>query len=456
VNSFQGKPLKSTGYLNHYHYNGEVVSSVNPPRIKVPIAIWIGLFAFFLVLFLNYLQGIDTTRYPDAPLFIDQALGILNGWDFMKSNSLLFLSPLGFTSTLAGSFYISQSTSILLFKVLLAATHGLSTYLVAIIGKSMGMSRRFWLLAAFCFSLDPFLLVSAIDIQVETFVTFFVLFWGYLFMVEAKNHYQLYFQTIAFGLSGFIAITFRPNILIPFALLTIFLFYSWRRETFRWKLIANTLLSFLTPLAIFEVIISKLYGGFVFLAANGGLNTVLTCKAQFLSQYTGLISSVTNREVNRTYYAELQAIKSDILLQNPNISFSDFNQEYLKIGLDTCFENPIQSGFVVLVKSIALWRPFTVIGAYGISISLLSLLIWLPLSLATIWVLIRKNSLKGVRIMSKYFVILAVGFTISLVPSSTQIRHRVAFAEPFYWLFGVYALSITMIHLKNRKMNSRK
>ena len=421
-------------------------------QLKVPIGIYIGILASVWVLFLSFYQGIETTRYPDAPLFIEQANGILQGWDFVKSNALVFLSPLGFTSTIALSFYISQSTSLLLFKVILALTHGLSAFLVAGIGKSMGMSKRFWVIAALCFSLDPFICISALDIQVETFVTFLVLLWAYLFLAEPKNRYQANLQAISFGVSGFYGVTIRPNILIPFILLSVLFFHSWQGAKFQRMRTTKSLLFFFAPLVAFEIMITKLYGGFVFLAANGGLNTVLTCKSIFLSQYTGLISKTTNVEVNRTYYSQLQALKEEILFQNPNLSFSGLNREYLKVGIETCLQNPPESLFILLVKSIALWRPFTVIGAYGISISLLSLLVWLPLSLATIWVLMQKQSRANVCKVNKFFIVLAVGFTISLIPSSTQIRHRVAFAEPFFWLFGLYAFSIVLTQI--RKKNS--
>jgi hypothetical protein len=34
-----------------------------------------------------------------------------------------------------------------------------------------------------------------------------------------------------------------------------------------------------------------------------------------------------------------------------------------------------------------------------------------------------------------------LGFTISLLMTPTQIRHRVAFAEPFYWIFFIVFMS---------------
>jgi len=420
-------------------------------NLNEPLAYGIAFFAFLCALTLSYLQGIETTRYPDAPLFIEQASGILKGWESMKLNSLIFLSPLGFTSTLALSFFLSQSSSLILFKIILAIIHGLSTFLVASIGKSIGMPKKFWFLAAFCFSLDPFILISALDIQVETLVTFLVLWWGYLLILKPKSYFQQNLQAIGFGVSGFFAVSIRPNILIPFSLLALMMFYSWRSKPFGKILITKSLLSFFSPLIIFEILISKLYGGFVFLAANGGLNTVLTCREQFLSQYTGLISRATNVEINQTYYAQLQQIKESILLQNPGISFSDLNREYLSLGVETCFQDPGKSAVVLVVKSIALWRPFTVIGAYGITISLLSLLIWLPLSFATIWFLVRKHSNRNASEVSKYFLILAIGFTVSLIPSSTQIRHRVAFVEPYYWLFGVYALFILLPKIRKAR-----
>ena len=415
----------------------------------VPFAM--GVLGAGAALILTYIRGFENTHYPDAPLFISQAESILRGWNYMTLHPLVFEAPLGFPVLISSTFLINGGTSLALFKIFLSLCHGISTFLVASIGIRMGLPRLFWILAALFFSLDPFMLSAATDIQVEPLVTLIVLFWAYLFLLPSENSKRYILQIICFPISGFIAITFRPNILIPFLLLSILMFRSWFTNHLSRSLMLTSISIFFSLLTVYEVFLSRLYGGFVFLAANGGLNTVLTCRDQFLSQYLGFISTKQNSQINHSYYAYLQNLRKDLIARQPNISFSQLNHEYLSTGLATCLENPIKSSYVLIVKSIALWRPYTVFGAYGTKVALISLFIWLPLTLATVWYLTRSNLTMPNRILRNYFLILSIGFTISLIPSSTQIRHRVAFVEPFYWLFAAYMLGILFSHWRKSR-----
>ena len=126
--------------------------------------------------------------------------------------------------------------------------------------------------------------------------------------------------------------------------------------------------------------------------------------------------------------------------------------ELTSIVLDTCLANPLNSIWVLLVKAFALWRPFTVFGAYGIEVFIFSLLLWVPLTLATIWFLLQKEMSPKCILLKKYFIVISIGFTLSLLLTPTQIRHRVAFAEPFYWLFFLYFLQ----HIVSTKGKSRR
>ena len=415
----------------------------------VPFAL--GVLGGGAALVLSYIRGFEITHYPDAPLFINQAESILRGWNYMALHPLVFESPLGFPALISSTLLINGGTSLALFKIFLSLCHGISTFFVASIGIRMGLPKYFWILAALFFSLDPFMLSAATDIQVEPLVTLIVLFWAYLFLLPIENSKRFIIQIICFPLSGFMAITFRPNILIPFLFLSILMFRSWFSSHLKRSLMLTSVSIFLGLLSAYELLLSRLYGGFVFLAANGGLNTVLTCRDQFLPQYLGFISTKQNAQINHSYYAYLQNLREVLIAKQPNISFSQLNHEYLSTGLATCLENPIKSSYVLIVKSMALWRPYTVFGAYGTKVALISLFIWLPLTIATVWYLTRTNLTMPNRILRNYFLILSIGFTISLIPSSTQIRHRVAFVEPFYWLFAAYLLSVLFSNWKRSR-----
>jgi hypothetical protein len=402
------------------------------------------LFSFVLTI----VRGLESTHYPDAVIFINQAEAITRGWTYMLQHPQLFNSPLGFSGLLSTTFLLGGGISLALFKVLLSICHGLSTFLVARIGICMELPRLFWVSAALLFSLDPFVLFAATDVQVEGLVTLIILFWAYLFLLPPEKPKNSIVQAIGFPLSGFIALTIRPNILIPFILLSILLFYIWFTRDQKWPLYTTAISIFFCFFTLYEVLLAKLYGGFVFLSTNGGLNALLACRQQFLPQYLGLISVDENSRINREYFAYLENLRNNIIGKQPEISFSQLDREFLTRAISSCTEDPFGSAFVLIVKSFAVWRPYTVIGAYGVEIALISLTLWLPLSIFALWYLSRRNLSVPNKILRNYFLILSVGFTISLIPSATQIRHRVAFVEPFLWLFAAYFLA--------QKIRSRK
>ena len=419
-------------------------------RIKSLLPLGLGITGAVFCFILTNIRGLESSNYPDAVLFINQAKVITRGWAYMLQDPLIFTSPLGFSGLLSTTLLLSGGSSLAYFKLFLSICHGLSTFLVAQIGIRMGLPRLFWAGAALLFSLDPFVLFAATDIQVESLVTLIVLFWAYLFLIPSENHKATIMQAVSFSFSGFIAVTIRPNILIPFILLSIFLFRIWFTRAPKWSLYATAISIFFGFLTLYEIFLTKLYGGFVFLSTNGGLNALLACRKQFLPQYLGLISVDENSRINREYFTYLESLRSSIIAKDPNISFSQLDHEYLSRAISSCTEDPVGSSFVLLVKSLAVWRPYTVVGAYGIEIAVISLLVWLPLTLLAVWYLTRRNLSVPNLVLRNYFLVLSIGFTISLLPSSTQIRHRVAFVEPFLWLFTAFFLAQKSKGLKKK------
>jgi hypothetical protein len=121
----------------------------------------------------------------------------------------------------------------------------------------------------------------------------------------------------------------------------------------------------------------------------------------------------------------------------------------------------MQSLGVLAIKAIALWRPFTVFGAYGFEIFLVSLIIWLPLSIFAVKFLCSKLHSISERKLRIFFLLLSISFTMSLLLTQTQVRHRVAFAEPFYWIFALHALEIYLrrrgnLSFRNRSLTKTK
>lgn len=404
----------------------------------------LGFLGFFVAFVATCIRGIESVSFSDARAILEQAQGITHGWTFMLSHPLLQSNPLhsqfpsGLPAILALTFLTTNGTSLLLFKVFLAIGHGLSTYLVARIAQQMELKRVFWVLAAVGFSLDPFILTAATDVQTESITTLIVLWWAFLYLTPKASRYQALVRIVGLPLSGFIAIAVRPNIIVPFLLIAALMFISWYRDEMRARYLAISTGIFVGLITLFEVFLTRLYHGFVFLAPNGGLNSVLTCRTEFIPQYLGFASNADNSRINHWYYSYLEDMTSRILAKQPIVSVPALNHELYSAGIASCLAHPVNSLGVLPLKIFALWRPFTVVGAYGLKIFLLSVVLWVPLTITAGWFIANSRLSNSNRRLRKYFVVLALGFTVSLLPAATQIRHRIAFAEPFYWLFLAY------------------
>lgn len=412
----------------------------------------LGVLGALLAIFVAFIRGIENTGVQDAKDYLDSAQNMLQGWQFMSSNPDLFVRTLGLPFMVFLTFLLSQSTSLLTIKLLLALGHGLSTLLMAKIGKQMELRKALWVSGAILFSLDPFLLFATTDIQTESITTLMVLYWAYLFITPQDEPKLRIFHLICFPISGFFAVSVRPNIILPFVLIAFLLYLRWNQFGIRRSWILGSSFLFVCLIVTYEIILTSLYKGFVFLSAQGGVGAVFMCRTELVPQYVGFISPTRNAEINQWVLDHLSSVINGITATNPNLSITDLNGELNKIGLSTCAARPLQSLFVLILKCLALWRPFTVFGAYNFSTFILSLLIWLPLTIIMISFILNKKHSRVNLQLRKYFVVLSIGFTISLLLTPTQIRHRVAFAEPFYWLFFMYFIS-NALHKRNVRKN---
>ena len=414
-------------------YCSTVLSRKNTSDFRLQILL--SLFATVFAIIATIFRGVEHIGISDGHNYVDQAVQMLNGLNYMYQNPDLFQHGLGFSWSISLSFLISQSNSLLLFKLFLAVGHGLSSLLLAKIGSHLGLRRKYWVATTLLFILDPFILLAATDIQTESITTLIVIFWGYLYILPKEMNKNRNLMVFLFVLSGSYSTLMRPNSILPFLMVAAILLFKWGKEGLHKFVLVSSISIFLGIIGLFEIFITKMYRGFVFLSPVGGGNAEFMCKPDFIPQYLGYASSKQNSQINSLINTSQS---SNLLLQNPGLSISQINSELTSAGIATCLNNPIQSLWVITLKVFALWRPFTVYGAYGSSILILTLAFWLPLTVSAIWYLQKKGHPKIAADLRIFFIVMSAGFAISLLLTPTQIRHRVAFAEPFYWLFAIF------------------
>lgn len=401
----------------------------------------LAILSSLLALALTLIRGIEATAIQDAAEYVNQAKLMKHGIDYMFLHPENFQRPLGLPALVAFTFLLTGSSSLLLIKIILAISHGISTYLVAKIAIEIGIPKPFWMLGSVCFILDPFLFFAATDVQTESLTTLIVVYWCYFYLTRTNLTKNLASQCIYFSLSGLFAVTLRPNLLFPFLIIAVLLYKKLLKAQLFTRAFLLPFTIFTLGIFIYNAFVSNLYKGFIFLSPIGGWQLPLTCRPEFIPQYLGLASAQENQRINAWFPSYFHSLVEQISNKNPGISIPDINRELYKVGVSTCISDPEQSFFVLVLKSLALWRPFVVFGAYSPTVFILSFLFWVPLTFFAISFLFAKDLGSTKSQLRKYFIVLSISFTVSLIMTPTQIRHRVAFAEPFYWIFAMHFLS---------------
>ncbi len=412
----------------------------------------VGLFGFIVATALTHLRGIQNTGANDAKSYVEQANEILNGWSYIKSNPDVLSHGTGFVLLISLTFLIMSSSSLLTFKIILAIGHGVSTFLVASIGQKLGMSKKYYILAALLFSSDPFVLYAATDIQTESLTTLFVLYWAYLYVSESNNKSTL-LHFCFFSITGILHIMIRPNAILPFLVIAGFMYYKWFHDFVKKSIIVLSGVLFISLLTIYQIFITNVYSGFVFLTPIGGASAPFMCRDEFIPQYLGFASKEENARIND--WTMIDNPLSTPVNVKPGMSPSEVNHLRWQQGISDCLNQPIKSIGVFLIKTFAVWRPFVVYGAYDVKVFMFSLILWLPLTILTIKFLLTKELNAKSNNLRVYFILLSISFTLSLLLTPIQIRHKIAFAEPFFWIFAlVYVENFLARHRRREAVRS--
>ena len=393
---------------------------------------WISfLFSFFY----SAVRGIDRIGLPDGIGYIQQAKGILRGLTYILDNPTDFSHNMGFSFFLAIIFYVFHTSWLLPYKILMAVFHGVSTLLIVKICKSLGFQHNYVLCCGFVFALDPFLLEAASSVGTESMTTLFVLWACHFYLNRLETFGNTTFVTLIYCIVGVFSVTMRPNLIFPFILITILVIR--KNSSHKYKLFSTPLFfsGFTFLFTLYEIVLWRINGAFVFLANYGGQGVAYMCSQKFVPQYLGIASAKINSEISD--WANISnPVQTLLQLKFPNFSAVAIDREMYRAGISACLSAPLKSLFVLVIKFFSIWRPYTGIGAYGVKVFLFSIVLMLPSTMGTIFFLRMKVRVTKVRELKIFFLILCCGFIPSLMITTEQMRHRVAFAEGFFWIFS--------------------
>jgi hypothetical protein len=392
-------------------------------------------------------SGINSWGFPDAPLFIEQGYAISQGMQYMRSNPSELQYPFGLPAIISIGYRISEENAVAVSRIILLLFHFLTVLVVFLILNNLKINKKIQYVAIIGFSLDPFVLKQALDLQTEPMTALFISILCLIFLIKLDSPVKYRCIPFFYFFLAFLMIVTRPNLIVPIFGISSILIYRWRRDDVPSRIIMSASASFLFYLAAFHVFLSSVFKQFVPISGNSGQNLALACRSEFLPQYLGYADSQENQLINAWYFGYLNNIKELFTNLNPLASAIDLNREYQRVGIQNCLDNPIETMILFLIKSISLWRPSTVFGAYGIEVFVASVIFWVPLTILVLRFLFSRD-LTPAQSSFRLFLIVFWGlFTISLIPSATQIRHRIAVAEQFYWVILAIYLNKKLVRL---------
>jgi hypothetical protein len=414
----------------------QILNFISRPKVALIIGT-------FLPILLSVRVGIEAWKFPDAGLMIEQAKAINQGSTFMIANADQVKFPFGFPLIIALGFKIFETDSIVFAKVFLLTFHLGTLLIIYRILKTLQIHPKIQFLIILGYAFDPFVLSQTIDLQSEPITAFFVSWWFLLAIIELDSRIKKVIIPMTFYFSGFLAIITRPNLILPFFGIAIFLTLKWKQDHVSRNSLTIGISSFTFILSLYHIFLYKIFRAFVILAPNGPINFALGCRKEFVPQYLGIATKSQNIEINKWYTAYLQDLISGVGKNGLSFDYQKTSEAFTKAGISNCTENPLDTIWVLLLKLVGIWRPFTVFGAYDLKIFLFSIIFWIPLTFVTVQFLLKKSSDKNLQNIRLFLFIFWGLFTISMLPSSTQIRHRIPVAEQFYWI-------ILAIYLNNR------
>jgi hypothetical protein len=378
--------------------------------------------------------GLDEWNFPDAGLFIEQAKALNQGISYMKTNADELERPFGLPLVIAFGFKIFDTESVAFARVVLLAFHLGTLTIIYKIMKKLKINPKIQAIAILGYSLDPFVLSQTLDLQTEPITAFFASWWCLLAISELNSKLQRMIVPIIFFTSGFFAIATRPNLVFPFLGIAIFLSLKWRECSTTKNSSILGAFSFVSLITVFHIFLYKIFMSFVILAPNSGPNFALACRKEFVPQYLGIASNSQNMEINRWYIGYLGDLVGNLQKVGKSFDYGEISKIYTQAGIENCIRNPLETFWILLLKVFSLWRPSTVFGAYNLNVFLVSILVWIPLTYFVIRFMVSPPINEDLRNLRVFLFIFWGLFTISLLPSATQIRHRVAAAEQFYWI----------------------
>ena len=389
----------------------------------------LSFYAFAISLAYSLIRGITDSYSQDSLDYISSANKLLNGLSWVFSNPDSFAKPLGLPILLAILKIMFGSAYIIYFKILMAFFHGFTIFFAFKVMQRLQINSFIITSVALLMASDPLILSSTSDVTTETIATLTITFWLYWSILQFEGKKPSKIEEIFFISISLLCISTRPNYFFVF----IGLIIGTKLISKNVKIITRPNTILICSILLYEIFVCFLYGGFLFLAPGSGLGVYFICKSQLNPQSWGILSSGKNTELNNWVLESLNSASMSFASKNRAASFLELNQYLTKEGINYCIHNSGEGITTLLAKIYGTWRPYVAFGAYSYFTFIVSLIVLTLITGFSIRFLFSKKTAIE-NFVASILVWTGLLFTLTIIVTPTQVRHRIAFAETMLWI----------------------
>jgi hypothetical protein len=410
------------------------------------------IFMGFLVSFIFTAKGgFSESTFGDSADYINSARSVFSNEGFYRGDSTWpFFRPPGYPFTIAITWFLVGSESIIALKILNLVLHLSSTFLLFRLAN-IRFSQRASIFSASFFLFNPFTLMPLSEVQTETITTF--LFISFVLLILAQNSF---FTTAALCFVSVYLVAVRPEYLIFLALtvICILAIKSTRREYLSKILILTTCL--ILSLSWWGFQNKKATGDFILLTNAGSYFLWNGSTDLVLDNYAISLRHDPNYD-KRTYEAlqkEISDLKTSWGKEFEDASTGKKSSYWFQAYTENVKQNPTRYVLKTFEKGVVFIRPFLNPRSHGLEIALMSLIVLLPMTISVSYVIF--DGLRK-KIYDPAIGIMIIGFISVMLVHMLQMpdqRYKMpVFVPLFAYSSGgiAYALSQKIIKLKVSK-----
>lgn len=419
-------------------------------RPLIVLTIFLGLLVSF---FFTAKGGFNSLTFGDSEDYLNSARSVFSNEGFHRGDSTWpFFRPPGYPFTIALTWLIIGSESILALKILNLVLHLASTFLVFKLASTR-FNQKISLLSASMFLFNPFTLIPLSEVQTETITSF--LFLSFVLLIVIRNSFSV---ISGLCLVGVYLVAVRPEYLIFLVLTLIYILAikSLRGPYASKILILTTCLTLSLSWWGFQN--KKATGDFILLTNAGSYFLWNGSTDLVLDNYSISLKYDPSYD-SKTYEAlqkEISELKNSWGEDFESASIGKKSSFWFQAYTENVKQNPSRYALKTFEKGIVFIRPFLNPRSHGLGIALMSLILLLPMSISVCFVIVQALRRK---IYDPVLVIMTIGFASLMLVHMLQMpdqRYKMpVFVPLFAYSSGtlVYPLLHKMKKLKVSRSN---